>query len=1040
MASRPVKKVKEIVGDGEEIEVEDDGDLSTNDIDSIYKRAQHNDKVMGQMEPAETFALTLRSYQKQALLYCFPPDPSSDGVIDLTADEKPFFFNPYSGELSLVFPKAARSCRGGILADVGMGKTIMLSALIQTALPLESDIMEEYNRRKSAKQLRLNTSFKAVARKAGPSKPPSATLIVGPTSLLAQWAEELQRSSKKGTLDVIIWHGQNRLDLDAVTDEEGEEKAPLKVVITSYGTLASEHAKMDKYRTAIFEIDWLRVVLDEAHACKSRTSKTAKAVYALSARRRFITLPFLARDPKAIEIVQVILESILLRRDKNMRDAEGNRIVDLPPKEEVFEYLEFAPLERKIYDSIYVTAKRNFEQLDAKGLVGKNYTHILAMLMRLRRAVLHPNLVITQDDQRALSPKGDDVVEVNDLLQQLAGNVNESNKSSTFAESFLSNLAKDEVSECPICFGEIENPMLIPECMHQFCKDCIIAHIGISEERGQVPSCPNCATGHLQAKNLVEIIRTKREENEPSSSQPVEPAIVLRRNDFQSSTKLDALLQNLRRLKDQDPCFRAVVFSQFTSFLDLIQVALERDKFDHYRFDGTMDLKKKAAAISEFKAPSRRPKILVISLKAGGVGLNLTTANHVFMMDCWWNAATENQAVDRVHRIGQEKPVYVKHFIVSHTIEGRILQIQKRKTAIVNEAFKGSSKAAAILAQRSISLLRKSLPRIRGPSLSKLRIPIALKVMAPKANAFYAVRKGHEPGVYLTWSDCERQAKGYPNAKYKKFATRAEAEDFVRGVEPSVGAVAASEGKTNALAGPSRDTSNKRASTSTTTSSDRDVVYSDGACKGNGKPGSIAGIGVWWGPDDPRNIAERCPGDQTNNRAELIAILRVLEETPVAKRTLEIKTDSQYSIKCFQEWIRKWKNSGWKSAKNEPVKNVGIIRLIDAHLDRRARLGQPVLLSYVKGHSGDIGNDGADAQANLGATLPPVPERDWARDEELLKQDQAQTPEVPQQVIELAQGDAVLPVGSETRFPKDARERFSPTPCRNRGSVEIPFA
>ena len=79
----------------------------------------------------------------------------------------------------------------------------------------------------------------------------------------------------------------------------------------------------------------------------------------------------------------------------------------------------------------------------------------------------------------------------------------------------------------------------------------------------------------------------------------------------------------LGKLRDQDPCFRAVVFSQFTSFLDLIQIALEREHFDQYRFDGTMDMKKKAAAINEFKSPSRKPKVLIISLKAGGVGLNV---------------------------------------------------------------------------------------------------------------------------------------------------------------------------------------------------------------------------------------------------------------------------------------------------------------------------------------------------------------------------------------------------------------------------------
>lgn len=78
------------------------------------------------------------------------------------------------------------------------------------------------------------------------------------------------------------------------------------------------------------------------------------------------------------------------------------------------------------------------------------------------------------------------------------------------------------------------------------------------------------------------------------------------------------------RLRDQDPCFRAVVFSQFTTFLDLIQTVLERERLPWYRFDGTMDIKKRSEAVSAFKEPSREPKVLIISLKAGGVGLNVS--------------------------------------------------------------------------------------------------------------------------------------------------------------------------------------------------------------------------------------------------------------------------------------------------------------------------------------------------------------------------------------------------------------------------------
>ncbi|KAK7058564.1 DNA helicase rad5 [Paramarasmius palmivorus] len=758
----------ETVGDGEEIEVDDDEELSRNDIDMIYKRAQHNDRTMNEMEPAESFALQLRGYQKQALLwmhsletgkmdareassmhplwsqYIFPQQPSTEGVIDLTDDrEDYFYFNPYSGELSMSFPKAERNCKGGILADgdfVSFSKadfiyslyfsscldhkqrTIMLSALIQTNLG-EDEPVESASSSSKHRQLKLNSAFKPMGKRpAHSSKPPSATLIVAPTSLLNQWAEEIERSSKPGTMKVRVWHGQNREDLDAFIEEEDDDDdsngKPLKVVITSYGTLASEHAKSEKSQCPILEIEWLRVVLDEAHACKSRNSKTAKAVYALKARRRwavtgtpivnkledlfsllkfldfkpwsefsffrsFITLPFLAHDPKAIEVVQVILESILLRREKNMRDSDGKKIVELPSKEVKIENLEFSPMERKIYDSIYLSAKRNFDALSAKGLLSKNYTHILAMIMKLRRAVLHPSLVLEEEGERALSPAGDGTVDVNDLIKKFAED-QDGDASNTFAETVLANLHEDETAECPICLDVMDTPMVIPECMHQCCKDCITTYIATCEMKGEETKCPTCSRGPIKQNALMEVVRPL------PSSQNSNPEVVLRRNDFASSTKLTALTDHLRRLRDQDPCFRAVVFSQFTSFLDLIETAMKREKYDHYRYDGSMDIKKRNASIAGFKSPSRTPKIFLVSLKAGGVGLNLTVANHVFMMDCWWNAATENQAIDRVHRLGQEKTVYVTHFLISNTIEGRIVQIQKRKTAIVKEAFRGS--------------------------------------------------------------------------------------------------------------------------------------------------------------------------------------------------------------------------------------------------------------------------------------------------------------------------------------------------------------
>ena len=141
---------------------------------------------------------------------------------------------------------------------------------------------------------------------------------------------------------------------------------------------------------------------------------------------------------------------------------------------------------------------------------------------------------------------------------------------------------------------------------------------------------------------------------------------------------MQALLTHLKKNRKADPKGKTVVFSQFTSFLDLIEPALTRDHIPFLRFDGSMAQKTRANVLAEFTT-SPRPYVLLLSLRAGGVGLNLTCARNVFMMDPWWSFAVEAQAIDRVHRMGQEGAVRVTRFVVEGSIEEKMLRIQERK-------------------------------------------------------------------------------------------------------------------------------------------------------------------------------------------------------------------------------------------------------------------------------------------------------------------------------------------------------------------------
>ncbi|KAM0242437.1 hypothetical protein ACHAPO_000856 [Fusarium lateritium] len=158
------------------------------------------------------------------------------------------------------------------------------------------------------------------------------------------------------------------------------------------------------------------------------------------------------------------------------------------------------------------------------------------------------------------------------------------------------------------------------------------------------------------------------------------------------------------------------------------------------------------------------------------------------------------------------------------------------------------------------------------------------------------------------------------------------------------------------------------------TGSDGDTIriYTDGSSLGNGQVGSRAGLGVFFGHDDERNHAERLPGlPQTNQRAELLAILRAMEIVPLTQG-IEIWTDSQYSINCVQVWSVNWERNNWMTAQKKPVANKDIVRDIRAKMRERQAAGAITKFQWVKGHASDPGNHEADRLANIGSRMPEV--------------------------------------------------------------------
>uniref|UniRef100_A0A060T5S8 DNA repair protein RAD5 n=1 Tax=Blastobotrys adeninivorans TaxID=409370 RepID=A0A060T5S8_BLAAD len=763
METPDLMKATELMGNAPPPPSQDDSkDFNQDQLDALYKRAAMPDAHLPEADPPSSFNIELRPYQKKGLSWMIQKETSEQDLSQSDLQHEPmhplwksfswpsqldyvdtngctdddfehenvFYANLYSGELSLEFPRQKKSVLGGILADeMGLGKTISTLSLMHSS-------------------------------KYSPSEPPEpdfarhTTLIVAPMSLLSQWESEVYRASKPGTVRVLLYYGQSSGQnlTKLLCGNQPESQVP-NVLITSYGTLLSEHTRMLSYLKktttkkevshwfdnkdlqffGLYGVKFFRVVLDEGHSIRNRNSKTSKACYDLRADRRwvltgtpivnkledlysivkflgvepwnnfsfwkaFITAPFESKGyVQAMNVVQSVMEPIVLRRTKDMKQSDGSPLVQLPPKTISIQRIKFSEDEHDLYKFVFARARSSFNKRLESGSAMKSYTTILTQIMRLRQVCCHPLLVSqaalfrdqideieagTQLDGATTEEVAADLGGLVDLqdkdFQSLLSRFSESEEArdiQSYGAEVMKSVLDGAEQECPICTEDIpEDQQAVTECWHMSCLECLIQHIEFQRNKGETPRCHICRST-ISMERIYRVVRQMKEDGSVT-------VMLKRYRGKGQSAKIQALLNQLRplyhgKIEEKGP-IRTVVFSQFTSFLDIIQRELVAEGFNVLRFDGSMNQRARADVLEEFKN-SQTSQVLLLSLRAGGVGLNLVCANRAYLMDPWWSFAVEAQAIDRIHRMGQVSPVQVVRFIIEGSLEERMLKIQERK-------------------------------------------------------------------------------------------------------------------------------------------------------------------------------------------------------------------------------------------------------------------------------------------------------------------------------------------------------------------------
>ncbi|USW47317.1 Putative helicase, Zinc finger, RING-type, Zinc finger, RING/FYVE/PHD-type, HIRAN [Septoria linicola] len=621
-----------------------------------------------QQLPMATQPLSIKTkmlpYQLQALQWLLdhenptPPEDLGQSVQLWTRIEQRRFTNIATNFSTQTAPKLVT---GGIVADdMGLGKTLQMLALI--AADLESN-------------------------------GPGTTLIVAPLSVLSNWSgqAELHFQDGKG-LSLYTYHGSGRVKMTA------EQLGQYDLVVTTYGTLASEYASgptpsAERLRTTgLYSREWRRIILDEGHNIRNPQTKGAASAYAVHARARWVLTgtpivnslkdlysllrflgisgglaqldvfnsvlvrPLKLGKRSASDLLQAIMRAFCLRRRKDMRFID----LKLPQLNEFVHRLQFSKEEQARYDALDAEAKgmmERYQRTSASGHGGGNaYNHLLEILLRMRQVCNHWKLC----SQRVL-----------DLMAKLeAEKTVELNPENVAALRQVLQVQIDSSAECAVCLETLHNPV-ITTCGHAFGRECIAKVI-----EGQ-HKCPFCRAELKDEASLVE----------PDEFGDSDTGDALLANESEDSTKVNGLISILKATPSGE---KVVIFSQWTSFLDIIEGRLDREGFKFCRIDGTMPAPRRDIALDALNNDGQTT-IMLASLGVCAVGLNLTAANNVVLCDTWWAPAIEDQAVDRCHRLGQKKETRVFRLIMDKTIEEKTLSIQEDKRKLMMVAFSEQS-------------------------------------------------------------------------------------------------------------------------------------------------------------------------------------------------------------------------------------------------------------------------------------------------------------------------------------------------------------